>query len=362
MDFVPVVKPVGGHCNLNCSYCYFRQKESGKISQVTMSNETLKSFIDIVCGGQLNNAEFVWHGGEPMLAGIDFYRQVVELEAEWINKGKKIFNSIQTNGTLIDQQWLSFFAENQFVVGISLDGPAEFHNQTRKTIGGSGSFEKVITAVRLLQEAGVLSDVICCVSSANCDYPEVIFDFFIGQGMKRLKFLQVQGRDNQGNLLPYSVTGEQYADFLLAIFKQWLKLDDPTIEIREIKSVTNLLLGGDFRECMFAGECYKYFTVYPDGSVYGCDSLPKVEALRFGYITDGLDKIESSPNFIRFREQIEHLKKRCRLCEWFDICRGGCLQDWWPDIFNPSTRNLFCRGLKRIFATIRKTLEEYQMV
>ena len=169
-----------------------------------------------------------------MLAGIDFYCRVVEIEAEWVEKGKQIFNSIQTNGSLITSDWLDFFVENKFVVGISLDGPAEIHNLLRQTIDGNGSFKQVIDAAHLLQEADLLSNIICCVSTANCDYPEQIFDFFTHQGFKRLKFIQVQGRDDRGRLLPYSVTGNQYANFLLAIFKLWLAQDDPSIEIREI--------------------------------------------------------------------------------------------------------------------------------
>ena len=291
MYFVPIIKPVGGRCNLDCSYCYFRQKKGGRIDDMIMGEEILKSLIDVTCGNQ-DVVEFVWHGGEPLFAGIDFYHQVIGHEANWSSEEKKVFNSIQTNGTLIDEHWAAFFSENNFAVGVSLDGPSEFHDQLRTHHNGRGSFKETIRAIHLLRESGVLSDVICCVSSVNCDFPEDIFDFFVGQGIKRLKFLQVQGRDKKGKLLPFSVTAEQYADFLIGIFKKWLELDDPEIEIREIKSIVNLMLGGDFRECMFADECHKYFTVYPDGSVYGCDSLPKIEALRFGHITKADNKGE----------------------------------------------------------------------
>lgn len=362
MYFVPIVKPVGGRCNLDCSYCYFRQKEGGGSSvDMVMNDEILKSFIDVTCANQ-DTVEFIWHGGEPLFAGVDFYRRVIEYEAVWSGEEKKIFNSIQTNGTLIDKNWINFFSANNFAVGVSLDGPPELHDQLRVYHNGRGSFEETIRAIHLLKEAEVLSDVICCVSSVNCDFPEDIFDFFVGQNIKRLKFLQVQGRDGIGKLLPYSVISEQYADFLIGIFKKWLELDDPEVEIREIKSIVNLMLGGDFRECMFADECHKYFTVYPDGWIYGCDSLPKVEALRFGHITEGLEQIETSPNFIRFRQRVKEIRKRCVSCEWFNVCRGGCLQDWWPDIFDSQTKNLFCGGLKKIFAKFQRALSDYRII
>ncbi|MDD3548681.1 MAG: SPASM domain-containing protein [Candidatus Paceibacterota bacterium] len=304
----------------------------------------------------------MWHGGEPMLAGIDFFHQAIEFESKWVKTGKEIFNAIQTNGILLNKNWLDFFVSNFFNVGVSLDGSPKFHNQIRKSISGNNSFDKIINSIHLLNEAGILSNVICCVSSVNYNYPEEIFNFFVSQGIKKLKFLPVQGRDKNGKVLSYGVTGEQYANFLLTIFDLWLKLDDPEVEIREIKSIVNLLLGGNFRECIFTGECYKYFTIYPDGSVYSCDSLPKTKFLYFGNIGEGLDKIVSSWNFVRFRDRVKELKEKCCGCEWFEICRDGCLKDWWPDIFDPSAKNLFCRGFKKIFTKIRKTLKEYQMI
>lgn len=361
MIFVPVIKPVGGRCNIDCSYCYFRQKEEGKSCDNKMNDQVLRSLIENTCKNQ-KTVEFIWHGGEPLLAGIDFYRDVVEYESNWSKNGREIFNSIQTNGTLINESWVSFFSANNFAVGISIDGPAQFHDRVRKNCDGEGSLEKTLKATHLIKESNILSDVICCVSSVNCDFPETVSDFFVESGIKKLKFLQVQGRDKKGCLLPYSITADQYANFLINIFKKWIELDDPEVEIREINSILNLMLGGDYRECVFAGECYKYFTVYPDGSIYGCDSLPKVESLSFGHISEGVDKIEDSFNFINFKKRTSELKTECVSCEWFHICRGGCLQDWWPDIFQSNTKNLFCEGLKKIFSNFQKTLYDYGMI
>lgn len=143
MQFVPVIKPVGGRCNLRCSYCYFQQKEGGKTCNVMMKDEILKSLIDATCSNQ-NIVEFIWHGGEPLLAGIDFYRRIIEYESNWSSDEIKIFNSIQTNGTLINERWVAFFSANNFAVGISLDGPAQFHNQVRVYRDGKRSFKKKV--------------------------------------------------------------------------------------------------------------------------------------------------------------------------------------------------------------------------
>jgi len=358
MQFIPIIKPIGKKCNLNCSYCYFQGKEC---NESLMKNNVLESLINTTCNNQ-DSVEFIWHGGEPLLAGVDFYQKVIEYEFVQIKNGKNIFNSIQTNGTLVDSRWIAFFVKNNFSVGISLDGPAKFHDNVRQYHDRNGSCNRIIKSIHTLRKAGIIADIICCVSSINYDFPEDIFDFFIEQGIKRFKFLQVQGRDKRGRLLPYAISAKQYANFLIRIFEKWIKLDDPSIEIREIKSIIDLMLGGNDRECMFAGECYKYFTIYSDGSVYGCDSLPKIEELCFGHISDGINKILNSPNFIKFLQRTKELREKCINCEWFYVCRGGCLQDWWPNIFHSQTKNFFCNGLKKIFKSFQEILQKYNMI
>jgi uncharacterized protein len=353
--FVPIAKPVGGRCNMHCSYCYFKQKKANCNGIKLMSDKVLKTFIDSTCRDQ-QTVEIVWHGGEPLLVGIDFYRKVVEYESQWSDGTRKIFNSVQTNGVLVNKEWIDFFVKNKFGIGVSIDGPAVFHNKTR------GQFQKIIRNMRTLQEAGILSGVICCVSSVNCNGAAKIFDFFAKEKINRIKFLQVQGRDSKGKLLAYSVDPKKYSDFLIQILEKWIELDNPNFEIREVQSLVNIMLGGDLRECMFSGECHKYFTVYPDGSVYGCDSLPKIESLKFGNISEGLDSLEKSPNFAKFRERIEEIQLGCAKCPWFHVCKGGCLQDWWPNIFHPETKNLFCEGLKKIFSATEKVLKDYKML
>jgi len=363
MRFTPIIKPVGGRCNLSCTYCYFKQKTEGKTHTSLMTKDITRSVIDAFCENQ-KVVEFIWHGGEPFLAGLDFYKYVLEYEYEWIKKGQRIYNSIQTNGTLLDKKWLQFLAQNQdnFGISISLDGPADLHDPLRFYPNKNGSHKEIIRAIHYLEKEGVTPHVICCVSSLNCDSPERVFTFLVERGIKNIKFLQVQGRDSNGKLLPSSVSPRKYADFLITILKKWIELDDPEIEIREIRSIISTMLGGETGECIFAGECYKYLTIYQDGSIYGCDSLPKIESLRLGHINNGIKGMEQSPPFIRFRNRLDKIKKRCIACEWHRICKGGCLEDWWPNIFSNNTRNLFCGELKRIFSTTKKILNDYGLI
>lgn len=360
MNFVPIVKPVGGRCNIQCYYCYFNEKKIGK-SMTVMNDDCLRSLIDQFCSKQ-ESIEFVWHGGEPLLAGIDFYQRVVDIESKWSDKGKKIYNSIQTNGILINKRWAEFFAKNSFGVGVSLDGPSEIHDAIRVLKGAEGSFKMVMDGISVLREYRINPSVICCVSSVNNKFAKKIFHFLVTNGFKKIKFLQVQGRDEKGDLLPYSVTSEEYADFLISAFEELIKLDNPHVEIREIESIVNTLLGGDNRECMFAGECYKYITIYSDGSMYGCDSLPKIGEMRFGHIKDGLYSIESSENFKKFYSRMQGIHRECALCKWYNVCRGGCPQDYWPNILSQDSQNQFCGSLKKIFSEFEKILNTYGLL
>jgi len=361
MEFVPIVKPVGGRCNLHCFYCYFDKEKENQLLNLPMNEKTLKQVIDAFCFNQ-GVVEFIWHGGEPLLVGIDFYKKALVFQSEWIKKGCRIYNSVQTNGTMIDEKWANFLSQNGFGVGVSLDGPMGLHDQLRKTRQGKGSFQKVVKAIHLLKEKGIQPSVICCVSSINCRAPKEVFDSLVSLGFKKIKFLQVQGRNNRGELLPYSVNPAEYANFLLSIFKRWVELDDVKIEIREIKSIVNAMLGGNYRECVFAGECYKYLTIYPDGSIYGCDSLSNIDFLYFGNVAEGLKRVESSSNFVQFRRKLTDIEKGCGFCKWFNICRGGCLQDYWPDIFYYGTKNFFCESLKKVFREIQEVLKHHKLI
>ncbi len=358
MNFTPIIKPIGGRCNIDCGYCYFKKKKADSHDSMLMSDVTLEALINEFCK-MSDRVEFVWHGGEPMLAGMDFYRKAIEYQSIWVNKGCDVFNSIQTNGLLIDDEWARFFSENNFSVGTSLDGPKFFHDKTRIISEERGSFNNVMRAINTLRKFNIEPSIICCVSSINCDYPKEIFKFFVSKGIKKVKFLQVQGRNDDGNLLPFSVDPESYADFLVGIFNELLKLDDPSIEIREIESIVNTMMGGDNRECMFSGECYKYLTVYPDGSIYACDSLPQIESLSFGNIKNGLDAVPLVDNFIRFKDRMKVLNLKCISCEWFNVCRGGCPQDYWPNVLDNGSRNMFCISLKKIFSRFNSVIQDY---
>ena len=184
----PIVKPVNGLCNLSCSYCYASGLKEC-VAENHMRVETLKSVIDFFCCEQ-DYIEFIWHGGEPLLIGLDFYRKAVEFQRYWKQKGKKIINFIQTNATLITPEWIHFFNEHNFLVGVSLDGPKEFHDQVRCYPSGKGSYDAVMRGISLLRQTEIFNGIICDISTVNHKFPKEIFNFFIMENIKKLKICQ----------------------------------------------------------------------------------------------------------------------------------------------------------------------------
>jgi uncharacterized protein len=321
-----------------------------------MSPETLKETIDFFCSQQ-KKIEFIWHGGEPMLAGICFYQKAVEFQKAWIDKGRTVANFFQTNGTLLNDNWTKFFVDNNFLVGTSLDGPKHIHDQVRVFKNGKGTFDKVMNGIKILQEAKIFNGVICCVSSFNKNMANEIFDFFVSQKILSMKFLQV--KDVNG-IYVQSISYNEFTNFLISIFHKWLAVDNPEIEIRDIKSIVNIMLGGKFKECTRLGRCDQFSTIYNDGKIYGCDVLPKTTCFNFGNVKESPNYVRTNKKMLKIKKIIETRKKECGECEWFYVCRGGCLKCYSFETKESPTD--YCLALKRLYAEIYATLKEYNLV
>jgi len=356
----PIVKPVNGLCNLACSYCYTSGLKE-RIAKDRMQPEILKAMIDFFCHDQ-DDIEFIWHGGEPLLAGLDFYRRAVEFQHVWEKQGKKIKNFLQTNATLITPEWIRFLIENDFLVGVSLDGPKEFHDQIRRYSTGKGSYVDVMRGIDLLCQAELFNGVICGVSTANHEFPKEIFNFFIEKNIKKLKFARVKSIGHCNDVSSLVISPTQYTDFMIAIFDLWLELNDPRVEIRDIQSVVNLILGGNQRECIYMGQCEQFVTVYLDGSIYGCDSFPKTKALRFGSVLDKPAIVRSNLSLQNFRGLLERRKEHCRKCDWYFICKGGCAKDFYKHFGSVEPLDEVCKNLKRYFEHISAKIGSYGLI
>lgn len=356
----PIVKPVNGLCNLSCSYCY----TSGLKEYATrnrMRPEILKAITDFFCRDQ-DDIEFIWHGGEPLLAGLDFYCKAMEFQHPWRQQGKKIKNFVQTNATLITPEWIRLFTENDFLVGVSLDGPREFHDQVRRYSSGKGSYNDVVGGIDLLRQAEIFNGIICGISTANYKFPKEIFNFFIEKNIKKLKFARVKSIGHCNDVSSLVISPAQYADFMIAIFDLWLELDDEEVEIRDIQSVVNLIFGGNKRECIYMGQCDQFVTVYSDGSIYGCDSFPKTDVLCFGSVLDEPAIVRSNSHLQTFRELLVKRKGHCQTCDWYHICKGGCAKDCYEHLNSIEPLNEVCENLKRYFEHISTRMRSYDLI
>jgi uncharacterized protein len=325
-----------------------------------MNFSVLKATIDFFCRNQ-DHVEFIWHGGEPLLAGLDFYRKAVEFQYLWRQKGKDIVNFLQTNATLINSEWARFFAENNFFVGVSIDGPENLHNQVRFYPSGKGSYSDVVKGINLLRKANVFNGIICDISTINYKFPEKLFNFFIEQKIKKLKFARVRNIGYCAKDLPLFISPSQYADFMISIFDLWIELDDEDVEIRDIQSVVNVMLGGKGRECVYMGRCGQFVTVYKDGSICACDSFSRADDMCFGNVSDNLSNIENSINLVNFRKEFDGYKKYCGECEWFFVCQGGCARDWREFGSNKPFTEV-CESRQRYFAHISDRLRPYGLL
>lgn len=347
----PIIKPVSLTCNLGCSYCYygplrefeFRYLLGEKVLE--MPKMTLRTLEELILAFSVCEPlpEFIWHGGEPLLAGLDFFGKVITLQQEILSQ-KPFVNSIQTNATLVDDQWAEFFSTYTFQVGVSLDGLPKMNDIYRRYHSGNGTANRVISGIQSLQRYGINPSIICTVTKANVNYPLEVYAFLRSLGIKKMKFSHLHERERLGELALMAVSPEEYADFLIAVMDAWVEENDPTIEITELRSLIQILTGGDEKGCIFSGVCDRYLTIEYNGSVFLCDTIARPgEMVLLGNIHDGLESIVSSLRFQEFQNWLMNLHESKKNEDWYPIISIGCLGDY-PDIREDELQNTYAQG------------------
>jgi uncharacterized protein len=273
-EFQVFVKPVGPWCNLNCTYCYYLGKsELFDIGRHSCMNEEL---LELYIKQQIEASTepvitFSWHGGEPLLAGIGFYKKAVALQKKWCPPHRKIINGIQTNGTLIDEAWCEFFAAGQFVVGISMDGPEELHNRFRKTKDGAGTFRNVLQGYDLLVMYGIEPEILCVVNAENAGYPLDVYRFLRHLGVSNITFIPLVERISETSLSERNVFPEDFGAFLCGVFDEWLAHDIGKVKIQIFEEALRTAFNQDHTLCIFKPECGAVPVVENNGDFYSCD-------------------------------------------------------------------------------------------
>ena len=331
IPFSVMVKPVGSACNMRCTYCYYLRKDaiSTHPERHRMPEELLETFISqYIAASPGPVVSFVWHGGEPTLAGLDFYRRALELEKKYLPAGWQAWNNLQTNGLLLDDAWCDFLAENRFDVGLSIDGAAFVHDTYRVDPGGEGTFARVRESARRLMKRGIRPDLLCTVTSTSAQDPEAVY-----QGLRELdtgwmQFIPIRRRDGTGNITADSVTPEEYGDFLCRVFDQWILRDMEKTQVQLFAETASVLSGGQASLCWMAPTCGQVPVVEQDGNVYACDHFVTPENRLGNLETDDLGALVALPEQQRFgQRKRDALPGKCRACQWLNLCNGACPKD-----------------------------------
>jgi uncharacterized protein len=348
-------------CNLRCSYCHDWRSRGTVISFEVLANLIAKALQH----QKVRLVNFIWHGGEPLLLGLDFFKKALTIQEAFIQPNHYVTNSLQTNGTLLTAEWCEFFKRNKFNVGISVDGPEALHNLNRSYASGIGSYRDVVNSIGMLRQFDlpfgvllVLNDNTRKLSAAE------VFDFVVNDlGVKCFSFLPAVP-DN----IPHEKSGERfttdyfpmadYEDFMIDIFDYWSALDDPEIRVRELEGIVRSILRGNPQVCTLAGNCLGgNYHIEAEGDVYHCDKYLGDQNYHLGNIlVDDFDDIARSGKFRTLAENEKHNLAKLSACEFFDICNGGCPHDRYIARKYLPNYTGECCGQSRLIAHIKRAL------
>lgn len=362
-DFQVFVKPVGALCNLDCSYCYYLDKERlyPEGETFNMTDETLESYIvQHIDASPDEVVRFSWHGGEPTVLGLDFYRRVVELQRRHRPPGKSIVNGIQTNGTLLDEDWCRFLAQEGFAVGLSMDGPPELHDLHRVTKDGKPTHWMTMRGYRLLRKHGVPTEILCVVNAQNVLHPLKVYRFFKQLDARYITFLPLVEPDGGGGVTRDSVPADAWGEFLCTVFDEWRDHDVGRVKVQIFEEAARTAFNQEHSLCIFRPTCGDVPVVEHNGDFYTCDHFVDDEH-RLGNIheTPLVELLESPAQRAFGRAKLETLPRLCRECGVRAMCNGGCPRNRFtvtPD--GEKGLNYLCEGYKRFFTRCQPFVSE----
>ena len=322
-----LIKPASGSCNLRCTYCFYAD-EAQKRQFPTfgfMSDSTMHSLVDFCLREGEGVCTLAFQGGEPTLMGVEFYQRLSRYAAKQPNpRGVQFRYAIQTNGTLLDEAWCRWLAENRVLVGLSLDGPREIHDRYRLDPAGKGTFDRVMAAAKLLEQHGVEFNILTVATGLSARSGQKIANFFRKNGFRYQQFIEcLDPLDEAPGGQPYSLTPERYAQFLKATFDAWyqdFQAGKPTYN-RYFENLLMVLAGQTPESCSMQGHCAPHLVVEADGSVYPCDFYV-LDKWKLGSIcTDSLAQQRRALGFLEASLPVPSI---CRACRWYPLCRNGC--------------------------------------
>ncbi|KHD24990.1 arylsulfatase [Vibrio caribbeanicus] len=358
-------KPIGPLCNLDCEYCFYLDKTDyyPQTRKFDMDEATLelhiKSYIESQPVG-CSEVTFGWQGGEPTLRGLEFFQRVVELQSRYARHGMNIVNTLQTNGVLINDHWAAFLKQNNFLVGISIDGDAELHDHYRKTRSGKGSYRQVIQGLKTLQKHQVETNVLTVIQNHNGDHGKRIYRHLKQLGVRFIQFIPIVEPEKGKGVSKRSVSPQQFGQFMVDVFEEWRKEDIGKVFVSHFDNALGMHLGMPSSICVHAPQCGENLVIEHNGDVYSCDHFVFPE-FKIGNINqrDYPDLIETP-----IQQQFSTRKPigsetHCQRCEQRSLCHGACPAQRIDESgeIAISAKHYLCEGYYQLFSHLRPYLE-----
>ncbi|NLE42921.1 MAG: anaerobic sulfatase maturase [Lentisphaerae bacterium] len=348
--FSLLVKPTSADCNLRCRYCFYLEKAEiyPDSRRHRMSDAVLERMIASYLETKQPCHAFGWQGGEPTLMGLDFFKRVTDLQSSIGRPGTIVANGFQTNGVLLDDDWAKHFAQYNFLVGVSVDGPAKIHDRFRVDAGGRGTHSRVLAGIGALRRNGAEFNVLTLVSQSNVAHPEAVYDSLCDMGVLFHQYIECVEFDARGRLRPFAITGREWGEFLCRIFDRWIARDAHRVSVRLFDTILTQMVDGASNTCAAGCSCDRYFVVEHNGDIYPCDFnvLPE---LRLGNVqTEAWDAMQTSTVYRRFAAVKSQWNASCDACPWLRFCHGDCPKNRPGRI--PGSLSHLCDGWRRFYA------------
>ena len=354
-----LIKPASAVCNLDCAYCFYLDRDADPYKALParrMTPDTLERLVDTYLFYSYPNSIFAIQGGEPTLAGLQFFEKLVELQQQYGRNGQMVSNSLQTNAVLLDKNWCDLFRSYQWLIGVSLDGPEEVNDRFRFNKEGRGTWKRVMQSVETLQAERVEFNILCVLSQANVEKPKELYRFYRSLGIDNMQFIPLAEFDGAGNPMPFTITPEQYGRFLCEVFELWWP-ERRKVRIRVFDNIAEAVAGQKPGTCTMHETCDSYVVVEYNGDVYPCDFFVE-SGWKLGNINlDSWTEIARRTRRYSFAANKTLAHPECRACEYQSICHGGC-----PKFRHGPNRRFddldyFCQAYKMIYG---KSVEPLQ--
>ena len=358
-----LIKPASAACNLRCRYCFYHSvAESRNVKNYgIMSYDTLETIVKKSFEFAEHACTFAFQGGEPTLAGLDFFKHLILLQKKYNINKIKVNNAIQTNGIVIDDSWAKFLSDNKFLVGLSLDGPKDIHDQMRIDVKNKGTFTRIMDTVEIFNKYKVEYNILFVVNSYVARHVSKIYNFFKKNKFVYLQFIPcLDPLDEAPGGYEYSLTPDRYEYFLKTLFDLWYEdiINGNMISIRYFDNLVGMLMGYMPEACGMMGVCNCQFVIEADGGVYPCDFYV-IDKWKLGSIIDkDLSEMRYSKTAEEFIEESKYSDPKCSECKWYSLCRGGCKRHREPFVDDKPSLNYFCEAEKAFFEYSIKRLEQ----